>query len=117
MDKERAIEFAGDWIDAWNSHDLERIIDHYSDDFEMSSPVIVKRMGVSGGTLVGKKAVREYWSGALSSFPDLRFELRDVLCGVGYMTIVYVGATGGLAAETFWFNSEGLVYKACATYK
>lgn len=40
-----------------------------------------------------------------------------MLCGVGYMTIVYVGATGGLAAETFWFNSEGLVYKACATYK
>jgi ketosteroid isomerase-like protein len=26
--------FASEWIEAWNSHDLDRILAHYSDDFE-----------------------------------------------------------------------------------
>ncbi|HEX5049396.1 MAG TPA: nuclear transport factor 2 family protein, partial [Gammaproteobacteria bacterium] len=33
--------FAHEWIDAWNSHDLDRILSHYADDFVMSSPRIV----------------------------------------------------------------------------
>ena len=44
FDREAANLFAADWIDAWNSHDLERILGHYSDDFEMCSPLIVERM-------------------------------------------------------------------------
>lgn len=37
-------EFAREWIAAWNAHDLERILSHYTDDFEMSSPLIIERM-------------------------------------------------------------------------
>ena len=39
-----AERFADDWIAAWNAHDLEKILSHYTDDFEMSSPVIVSFM-------------------------------------------------------------------------
>ena len=35
-----AERFATDWIAAWNSHDLDRVLTHYEDDFEMSSPLI-----------------------------------------------------------------------------
>lgn len=42
IDKEFAEHFARDWIDSWNSHDLDRILAHYSDQFEMSSPVIIQ---------------------------------------------------------------------------
>jgi hypothetical protein len=38
--RELAERFAHEWIEAWNSHDLERILAHYSDDFVMSSPRI-----------------------------------------------------------------------------
>jgi len=41
IDKEFAEHFAADWIDSWNQHDLERILLHYTDDFEMSSPRII----------------------------------------------------------------------------
>jgi ketosteroid isomerase-like protein len=37
--------FASDWIAAWNSHDLDRILAHYEDDFEMTSPLIVALVG------------------------------------------------------------------------
>ncbi len=39
-----ALEFAREWIESWNSHDLERILAHYTEDFEMSSPLIVERL-------------------------------------------------------------------------
>ncbi len=37
---ERAESFAAEWIAAWNARDLLRVLSHYTDDFEMSSPFI-----------------------------------------------------------------------------
>jgi ketosteroid isomerase-like protein len=34
-----AREFAQDWVGAWSSHDMERILDHYDDDVLLISPV------------------------------------------------------------------------------
>ena len=48
---EWAREFAREWIAAWNDGDLERILAHYADDFEMTSPLIIERMGVASGML------------------------------------------------------------------
>jgi hypothetical protein len=42
IDKEFAEHFARDRIDSWNSHDLDRILAHYSDQFEISSPLIIQ---------------------------------------------------------------------------
>ena len=38
--REQAERLASEWIAAWNDHDLERILAHYTDDFTMSSPRI-----------------------------------------------------------------------------
>lgn len=43
--KDFADHFAIEWIASWNAHDLPRILSHYADDFEMSSPYI----GIKGG--------------------------------------------------------------------
>ena len=75
MNKETATRFAAEWIDAWNSHELERILTHYTDDFEMYSPVITDMVGEGSGKLAGKESVAEYWSKALSRYPKLDFEL------------------------------------------
>lgn len=117
MNRERAEHFASDWLDAWNAHDLERILGHYTDDFEMFSPVIVQVMGDQDGRLQGKQAVRAYWAKALSLFPSLRFEPICTLIGVGSIVIHYVGATGRRVAEVFNFNAEGLVFRAQAHYE
>jgi hypothetical protein len=50
-----ANEFAKEWIDAWNSHDLDRILSHYGDDFEMSSPLIIERKKDPSGVCAGKR--------------------------------------------------------------
>ena len=110
-----AQHFAREWIEAWNAHDLERILSHYEDDFEMSSPVIVKLAGEASGTLRGKPAVRAYWAKALAATPNLRFELLDALAGVNSVTVYYKGHRGA-AAEVFHFGASGRVSRAFAHY-
>jgi ketosteroid isomerase-like protein len=116
MEPAFAHHFAADWIDAWNAHDLERILAHYEDDFEMSSPKIVQIASEPSGTLHGKPAVRAYWQKALALAPDLKFELLTVLAGVGSVTLYYKGTQGRLAAEVFHFNTSGKVARAFAHY-
>ncbi|MGD0274614.1 MAG: nuclear transport factor 2 family protein [Syntrophales bacterium] len=115
-DNDFAEHFANDWIESWNSHDLDRILSHYSDQFEMSSPAIIKIAGEPSGMLRGKEVVGAYWAKALQLNPDLRFELISTLIGINSITLYYRGARG-LAAEVFHFNSDKKVVRAYAHYE
>jgi hypothetical protein len=54
-----ARHFAAEWIDAWNAHDLERVLSHYDDEFEMSSPLIARLAGEPSGKLGHRGPVAE----------------------------------------------------------
>jgi tripartite-type tricarboxylate transporter receptor subunit TctC len=54
MNEVEAQHFAVDWIEAWNSRDLERVLAHYADRFEMSSPFIARIAGEPSGRLRGR---------------------------------------------------------------
>jgi len=113
---EQAREFAEEWIEAWNAHDLDRILAHYADDIEMTTPFIVQVMGEPTGTLRGKDKVGAYWAAALERVPDLRFELVDVLSSVNSITIYYKAVFGKMGAELLFLNAEGKVNKSVAHY-
>lgn len=116
INREFGKKFAKGWVDAWNSHDLDNILSHYSDDFTMSSPYITQIAGVESGSLTGKQAVRAYWAAALQKMPTLKFELIQTLVGVESVTIYYRGARGA-AAEVFFFGQDHLVHRAAAHYE
>jgi hypothetical protein len=115
LDKDFSEQFAAEWIAAWNSHDLEAVLSHYTDDFEMSSPVIIQVMGEASGKLKGKETVGTYWAKALGLLPNLHFDLTSILVGVDSITLYYKGHRG-FSAEVLFFNEAGKVYKAFAHY-
>jgi len=108
--------FAREWIHAWNSHDLERILSHYSDDVEVTTPMIKIAMGVDDGTVRGKDAARRYWAAALQKVPDLHFELVDIAQSVSSVALYYKSIMGKMAIEVMWFNECGKVNKVIAHY-
>lgn len=110
-------EFAAEWIEAWNSHDLARILSHYDESFEFSSPFLAQFIPGSGGKLKGKEAVAAYWSKALAALPELRFELIAALSGVESVVIYYRGRGGRLCAEFFVFGDHGKVIESHAHYE
>jgi len=117
IDPNWAQAFAEEWIAAWNSHDLVRILSHYSDDFEMRSPLIVERMGVPSGTLKGKEAIRPYWQIGLAAKPPLHFELQDVLVGVDTIAIYYRSTIQNrMVAEVLRFDSQLRVVSGAGLY-
>src|SRR5436309_16043567 len=107
-------EFAAEWIEAWNSHDMKRILSHYDESFEFSSPFLAKFIPGSGGKLKGKEAVGAYWSKALAARPKLHFELIAVLKGVESVVIHYRGLGGKLCAEFFVIVNDGKVVESHA---
>lgn len=116
LTKQFASDFAKNWIETWNSHDLDRIMEHYSDDFEMKSPFI-ELMGLgSAGTLKPKSSVREYWGKALDKYPDLHFELLDVYVSVDSICLRYKSIANLTAVEWLRFDSEGKVVSASGHY-
>jgi len=109
-------QFADEWIESWNSHDIEKILEHYSENFEITTPMIQKLLGDAKGTLKGKSAVRKYWEDALQKVPDLYFELLDVTFGVTSIALYYKSVFDTRAMEVMYFNNEGKIEKVVAHY-
>ena len=111
-----AHEFAKEWIEAWNSHDLDRILTHYSDDVEITTPMIKIALGNDSGSLKGKEAVGVYWRQALIKLPDLHFELLDVATSVDSIALYYKSVMNKNTIEVMFFNEDGEVNKIIAHY-
>jgi|KBSSwiStaDraftv2_1062776.scaffolds.fasta_scaffold830010_2 hypothetical protein len=104
------------WIEAWNDHDLERILAHYADGVVFSSP-FVQQIGASpSGTIVGTKALRAYFTAALDAYPTLSFRLHAVFRGIDSVTLLYESVNGLLAAETLIVNEQHHVSRVLAQY-
>ena len=108
--------FTSEWLDAWNSHDLEAVLSHYDENFTMSSPLIIQIADIASGSLHGKRQVREYWEAGLKRFPDLRFRHIATFLGANGLGIHYMGPNDRLTVEVFRFNERGLVIDAAAYY-
>jgi steroid delta-isomerase-like uncharacterized protein len=66
---DRAREWAQRFVEAWNSHDPERLLALATEDVTWEDPFIV------GGSLRGKAALRDWLSSLWRVTPDLRFEV------------------------------------------
>jgi predicted ester cyclase len=111
-----AREFALDWVDSWNSHDLERILSHYDDEVLLVSPVALKLLS-GDGTVRGKAALRQYFLRGLEAFPDLRFDLIDALWGTETIVVYYINnVRGSKTAEVMLLNPAGKIRQVWANY-
>jgi hypothetical protein len=98
--------FAQSWLAAWNSHDIDAVLAHFSDDATFSSPVARELLGESHEVLRGKAAIRGYWEEGLRRIPDLKFELVDVYAGIDVIVINFRNQRGGLVCEVLLFDSD-----------
>lgn len=109
-------KFAEEWIASWNSHDLDRILSHYSEEVSVTTPMIQRVMGIASGTLSGKGLVRGYWEAALEKVPDLHFELSAWAQGVDSIALYYRAVMGKMAMEVMFFDGQGKVNKVVVHY-
>lgn len=116
MTAEWAQKFAAEWIAAWNTHDLHRVLAHYAPNVEFFSPLVQRLLGDTGGKIHGKDALREYFEKALTAYPDLRFDLHTVYAGVNSVTISYRSVKNLQAAEVMLLDNDNRVATVYAHY-
>ena len=110
-----AIDFSQHWVQAWNAHDVEAVLQHFHDDVVFTSPVAAQLLPQTRGVVRGKPALRHYWTVALSRIPNLRFTVEAVYQGVDTVVIAYRNQDDGLVSEVLKFDG-GLVIEGHGTY-
>jgi hypothetical protein len=108
--------FAADWIAAWNSHDLDRILSHYAETVILTSPVAAGVIGDPAGVVSGIGALRNYFAKGLVLFPNLRFTLIDVMQGLSSVVLYYENQVGTRTGEFMEFDAQGKVTRVVANY-
>jgi predicted ester cyclase len=114
--KEEAWKLANAWVAAWNAHDLDSIMTHYEDAVELTSPVAARLLGAADGKVVGKANLRAYFQRGLAAFPELRFQLEEVLWGMNSVVLYYTNHRGTRTAEFMEVSATGKVVRVVANY-
>ncbi|HRE20539.1 MAG TPA: nuclear transport factor 2 family protein [Rhabdaerophilum sp.] len=108
--------FAGEWIASFNTHDLERILEHYDEAIVLTSPLVPRVMGEGVARIEGKDMLRAYFSRGLTLRPDLHFTMRKVYGGTGALVIAYHTQDGREAAEQMDLDPQGRIVAVRAHY-
>jgi hypothetical protein len=109
-----ALEFARRHVEVWNGHDLEAILNLYSEDAELVSPLAASLAGQP--TIRGRAELRDYFGRGLAKYPDLRFEIIDVFRCHSSVTIHYYGAGRNRVAEVMFLRADHKVERVFAHY-
>lgn len=70
LDREKTIEVLNRWNDAWNEHDLDRVMELLHDDVEFEN--------WTGGRVAGKEALRKAWAPWFADHGGFRFTTEDL---------------------------------------
>jgi len=116
MTDEEALRIAQGWIAAWNSHDIDRILSHYSDSIALTSPLASRVLGPGIDTVTGKPALRKYFLRALDTFPDLKFTLWGAYPGHESVVVHYESVRSLRAAEFMRIDGSARVCEVVAHY-
>ena len=119
MTGEEARGFAADWADAWNRRDIERVLAHFHEDVEFTSPTALAVMGTP--TVRGKGALRDYWTKALTRITSLRFTIDRVVWDPvsRELAILYTSDINGNAkrvSENLRFDAAGQAVVAAEVF-
>lgn len=93
------------WVDAFNAHDVPSLVALYADDCRHTSPKIRALHPTTGGELVGKPALADWWADSMRRIPSLRYEPTAIIANDRSVVLEYIrhadGAEPMPIAETF----------------
>ena len=73
MSRIGSLHIAAAWFEAFNAHDLEKLLLLYADDARHYSPKLKARQPETKGFITGKDALRHWWQDAFDRLPSLRY--------------------------------------------
>jgi len=116
LDAKKVRTFAELWVQAWNSRDLDQIMQHYASDAVLVSPVATKFRSDRSDTVNGEHEMRSYFRCILDRFPTVNFQLIETFGGSSSLIVYYVNHSGGRTCDFLQLDGTGRISKVVAHY-
>ena len=78
MTAEQNKRIAIKWFEAFNKHNLEKLLSLYDENAEHFSPKLKIRLPETQGLIKGKVALRSWWQDAFVRLPTLKYEVKKL---------------------------------------
>lgn len=88
-------QIATKWFEAFNAHDLEKLLSLYNDNAQHYSPKLKIRMPETQGLIKGKQALREWWQDAFDRLPTLQYEVIKLTTDENQVFMEYIRRVDG----------------------
>ena len=88
-------EIAKKWLQAFNEHDLEKLLSLYDEDAVHFSPKLKVRKPETNGLIKGKSEMRIWWKDAFDRLPELIYEEKTITANEERVFMEYIRIVPG----------------------
>ena len=78
MSAEKNLSIAHLWFEAFNAHNLEKLLSLYDEDAQHFSPKLKIRHPETKGLVTGKNELRSWWQDAFLRLPTLHYKVTSL---------------------------------------
>lgn len=78
------------WFEAFNEHNLEKLLLLYHDNAQHFSPKLKVRLPETQGLIKGKQALRDWWKDAFDRLPTLNYEVIKLTADEAQVFMEYI---------------------------
>jgi hypothetical protein len=86
---------AVNWFEAFNEHDLEKLLSLYDEHAEHYSPKLKIHQPATNGLIKGKTQLRNWWKDAFDRLPNLHYEIIKLMSDDEQVFMEYIRETPG----------------------
>ena len=90
MSAEKNLSIAMLWFEAFNAHNLEKLLSLYDDEAEHFSPKLKTRLPETEGLITGKDALRTWWKDAFERLPSLHYKVTSLTSNADRVFMEYI---------------------------
>ena len=90
MTSQKNLSIAHAWFEAFNAHNLEKLLSLYDDDAQHYSPKLKIRHPETNGLVSGKNALRTWWQDAFDRLPTLNYKVTSLTANSDRVFMEYI---------------------------
>ena len=83
------------WFDAFNTKNLEKLLELYDNEAQHFSPKLKIREPETNGLIQGKDALRKWWKDCFERLPTLQYEVQNLTADSEQVFIEYIRKVEG----------------------
>ena len=90
MSAEKNLSIAMLWFEAFNAHNLEKLLSLYDEEAEHFSPKLKIRHPETQGLVSGKESLRSWWKDSFERLPSLHYKVTSLTSNSDRVFMEYI---------------------------